>query len=146
MSRNTALLLLLSAGLALGPPQRARASGKPVPATTAQVVRPTPEPPLAPVVPPGAVQAPAAGTLFPIDPPAPAVSIRVRVAAAAAAGQDLEYRICVTNRSRAAAHHVLVRDPLPANAAFVRAAPEPAQREPELVWHLGTLPPCACRE
>jgi uncharacterized repeat protein (TIGR01451 family) len=55
------------------------------------------------------------------------------------AGQELEYRICVENRSPAAAHHVLVRNPLPANARFVRASPEPAVREPELLWRLGTL-------
>jgi uncharacterized repeat protein (TIGR01451 family) len=75
----------------------------------------------------------------PPDPPAPVVVLRVRVAASIAAGQELEYRICVENRSPAAAHHVLVRNPLPANARFVRATPEPAVREPELLWRLGTL-------
>jgi uncharacterized repeat protein (TIGR01451 family) len=74
------------------------------------------------------------------------VAIRVRVLAAAAAGQELEYHIRVINRSPAAAHHVTVRNPLPANAEFVRAVPEPAQHQPELAWHLGTLPPCACRQ
>jgi uncharacterized repeat protein (TIGR01451 family) len=41
---------------------------------------------------------------------------------------------------------VLVRNPLPANARFVRAQPEPTVREPELRWELGTLAPCARRE
>lgn len=86
------------------------------------------------------------GTPCPVDPPAPQVAIRVRVVAAAAAGQELEYHIRVVNRSPAAAHHVTVRNPLPANAEFVRAVPEPALHQPELAWHLGTLPPCACRE
>src|SRR5262249_55196008 len=43
-------------------------------------------------------------------------------------------------------HHVIVRNPLPANAEFVRATPAPAQAAPELIWRLGTLPPCGCRE
>ena len=89
---------------------------------------------------------PPAGSHCPLDPPPPTVAIRVRVADSAAAGQELVYRIHVVNRSPAAAHHVTVRNPLPANAAFVRTVPEPALREPELVWHLGTLPPCGCRE
>ncbi len=75
----------------------------------------------------------------PGDPPVPVVAIRLRVPATAAAGQDLEYHLCVENASRAPAHHVLVRNPLPANARFVRATPEPTMREPELRWDLGTL-------
>jgi uncharacterized repeat protein (TIGR01451 family) len=75
----------------------------------------------------------------PPDPPVPVVAIRVRVPAVATAGQELEYHLCVENCSNAAAHHVLVRNPLPANARFVRARPEPSVREPELRWDLGTL-------
>jgi uncharacterized repeat protein (TIGR01451 family) len=88
----------------------------------------------------------AAGCPCPVDPPVPAVGIRVRIPVSVAAGQDLEYHLHVENRSRAAAHHVLVRNPLPANAQFVRATPEPNRREPEVLWELGTLEPCACRE
>jgi uncharacterized repeat protein (TIGR01451 family) len=99
---------------------------------------PVPGPPPADAVPPA--------SSCPVDPPTPIVALRVRVPASAAAGQELEYHIHVENRSRAAAHHVLVRDPLPANARFVRAVPEPAEKEPELLWRLGTLEPCACRE
>src|SRR5262249_19604516 len=80
------------------------------------------------------------------DPPTPIVAIRVRVPASAAAGQDLEYHICVENLSAAPAHHVIVRNPLPANARYVRANPEPSAKEPELVWNLGTLEACGCRE
>ena len=130
-------LLLLAAGL-LG-------AAPPAPVRTAQREQLTPEPPLA-VAPPLPVAPLPGGTPCPVDPPAPQVAIRVRVVAAAAAGQELEYHICVVNRSSAAAHHVTVRNPLPANAEFVRAVPEPAQRQPELAWHLGTLPPCACRQ
>lgn len=142
-------LLLLAAGL-LG-------AAPPAPVRTAQRVQLTPEPPLAvappspslPVSPAGAgVMAPGlpGGTPCPVDPPAPQVAIRVRVVAAAAAGQELEYHIRVINRSSAAAHHVTVRNPLPVNAEFVRAVPPPALSQPELAWHLGTLPPCACRQ
>jgi uncharacterized repeat protein (TIGR01451 family) len=67
------------------------------------------------------------------------VAICVKVPVQAVAGQELEYRICLENRSWAAAHHVIVRDPLPANARFVRASPEPSARDPELQWRLGTL-------
>src|SRR5262245_56946200 len=145
MSTNSApVFLLLFLGLVLSPTiQRTCAADRSPPARTAQIVRPTPEPPLIGPLPPAA---PAVGTVAPVDPPAPTVAIRVRVAAAVAPGQELEYRICVTNRSRAAAHHVLVRNPLPANSTFVRATPEPTAREPELLWRLDTLPPCACRE
>jgi uncharacterized repeat protein (TIGR01451 family) len=80
------------------------------------------------------------------DPPTPIVALRVRVPAIASAGQDLEYRICIENLSPAPAHHVIVRNPLPANARFVRANPEPSAKEPELIWNLGTLAGCACKE
>jgi uncharacterized repeat protein (TIGR01451 family) len=79
------------------------------------------------------------GTAESSDPPAPVVILRVRVPASVTAGQELEYRMSVENCSTAAAHHVLVRNPLPAAARFVRASPEPAAREPELLWRLGTL-------
>jgi uncharacterized repeat protein (TIGR01451 family) len=80
------------------------------------------------------------------DLPTPVVSIRVEAPAESAVGQDLEYRIFVANRSQAAAHHVVVRDRLPANARFVRANPEPSETQPELAWELGSLEPGARRE
>jgi uncharacterized repeat protein (TIGR01451 family) len=87
----------------------------------------------------GAAQA----ALPPVDPPVPVVALFMRVPAAVSPGQEIEYHICVENRSAALAHHVLVRDPLPANARFIRATPEPSLREPELQWQLGTLKPGA---
>lgn len=81
-----------------------------------------------------------------VDPPTPVVSLRVRVPASSSPGAEIEYRICVENVSRAEAHHVTVRNPLPANARFVRATPQPTTPAPELSWELGTLVPCACRE
>src|SRR5262245_36017978 len=68
------------------------------------------------------------GSPCPPDPPTPVVALRVRVPAVAGLGQELEYHICVENSSAAAAHHVLVRNPLPANTRFVRATPEPSTR------------------
>ncbi len=82
----------------------------------------------------------------PSEPPVPVVAISVHVPATGAVGQDLEYRINVVNRSAAPAHHVVVRDRLPANARLVRANPEPAAGEPELLWQLGTLDAGASRE
>lgn len=79
-------------------------------------------------------------------PPTPAVSLHVRVLANAVAGKNLEYHIDIDNRSEAAAHHVVVRDPLPANARFVKADPEPATRAPDLLWRFGTLAPGAHKE
>jgi uncharacterized repeat protein (TIGR01451 family) len=131
-------------------PGRFTAASSP-PFRTAQGARlSTPEPPLAdappprPVLPGSPWTAPPVGE--PVDPPVPVVAIKVRVPAMAAPGQELEYRLLVENTSRAAAHHVLVRNPLPANARFVRAKPEPSAREPELQWRLGTLEARARRE
>jgi uncharacterized repeat protein (TIGR01451 family) len=80
----------------------------------------------------------------PADPPPPVVSLRVRVPACATAGQELEYRICVENVSKAAAHHVLVRNPIPANAKLVRTRPEADIVKNDVLWALGTLEPGAC--
>src|SRR5262249_52701404 len=82
----------------------------------------------------------------PTDPPTPAVALRVRVPAEAAPGAELTYRLEVENCSRAAAHHVTVKAPLPAGARFVRAAPEPSEKAPLLVWKLGTLESCKKRD
>jgi uncharacterized repeat protein (TIGR01451 family) len=99
---------------------------------------------------PGTVEPPLAGAPAPgsdvNEPPTPVVSIQVRVPAVGAAGQELEYRLIVENRSRAAAHHVLVRDKVPDNATFVKATPEPKDREPELRWDLGTMAAGARKE
>lgn len=164
--RLTGLVLLLgllgALALLLRP---AWAGPRPVPGKTAQLPS-SPEPPLAdqgqgpaqPAAPlaPRPVPQPQLqpqvqytqdyGTPCPEDPPPPVVSLRIRVPANGGAGQDLEYRICIENKSSAPAHHVVVRNPLPAHARFGRAHPEPAAREPELVWNLGTLEGCACRE
>jgi len=125
-------------GLCLHPGElRARFEQQPRPRTV--------EPPLAPSQAPGAAPfAPAPGLPTPpsaglVDPPTPTVSVRVRVAATSAVGQELEYRIVVENSSRADAHHVLLRNPLPANVRLVRATPEPSVREPELQWKFETV-------
>jgi uncharacterized repeat protein (TIGR01451 family) len=117
------------------------------PVLATQFVPSTPEPPLAgmPLPPRGGMALPI-GTPYPVDPPVPVVSIRVRVAAQSAPKQEIEYRICVRNTSTAPAHHVLVRNPLPSNARYVRANPEPARTEPEVQWQLGTVLPGACHE
>jgi uncharacterized repeat protein (TIGR01451 family) len=78
--------------------------------------------------------------------PTPVVSLRVAVPSQASLGQEVEYRITVTNRSAAPAHRVVVRDRLPANARFVRSQPPASATEPELLWELGTLAPGERRE
>ncbi len=142
----------------------ASAEPRPSPFRTAQITGPSsPEPPLAdgakpppgPALPtpvaPCPVEAPAPvvappGTACPVDPPTPTVAIHVRAPASAAAGEEVEYRLLVENTSRAPAHHVLVRNPLPEHARFVRATPKPDQTEGDLLWRLGTLDACARRE
>jgi uncharacterized repeat protein (TIGR01451 family) len=76
---------------------------------------------------------------LPKYPPPPVVKIRVRVAACSEPGRNIEYRICVENCSPAEAHHVVVKNALPANAKFVKAEPAPTKQEPELQWSLGTI-------
>jgi uncharacterized repeat protein (TIGR01451 family) len=82
----------------------------------------------------------------PKDPPPPVVKVKVRVPACAAPGRPIEYHLCVENCSTAEAHHVVLKNPLPANAKFVKADPEPTRLLPELQWHLGTIGGGATRE
>ena len=95
-------------------------------------------PPISPIGPMSAAE--------PADPPTPVVSLHVRAPAASAPGQEIDYRILVENLSRAAAHHVVVRAPLPANAAFVRASPEPSSHDGPVIWELETLQTGASKE
>src|SRR5262249_20186756 len=74
----------------------------------------------------------AGGTYCPTDPAAPLVRIKVRVPACAAPNEELEYRIHIENLGRTPAHHVIVRNPLPAHATFVRANPAPTTSDPVL--------------
>jgi uncharacterized repeat protein (TIGR01451 family) len=138
-------------------PSGGDATVEPAGVLVAQYFPSTPEPPLAGMplspragvplgTPLGSPLGTSFGTPHPVDPPTPAVSLRVRVAAQSAPKQEIEYRICVQNTSAASAHHVVVRNPLPANARFVRANPEPIRQDPELQWQLGTLQPGVCRE
>ena len=76
---------------------------------------------------------------WPLDPPAPTVTLKVRAPACAAPGRELEYRYFIENCSPADAHHVVVKNPLPANVKYVRASPAPHLLEPELQWRLGTM-------
>jgi uncharacterized repeat protein (TIGR01451 family) len=78
------------------------------------------------------------------DPAYPVVTIRVRVPADVPPGDDIKYVITVQNASAADAHAVTVRNPLPSDATFVKADPEPdkpqgSDKLPQLVWSFGTL-------
>lgn len=101
-----------------------------------------------PVVPaPGSIppspSAPAA-RLVP-DPPAPVVRVQVRVPADSAPGDELKYVITVQNTSRADAHQVTVRNPIPEGAEFAKADPKPDPKQTDekkhLYWSFGTLKP-----
>jgi uncharacterized repeat protein (TIGR01451 family) len=141
-NRRDVLFILLVTGQIIAP---GRAWARLGPCIPPPLLARTGEPPRSDaLVPPPANLASPIGE--PADPPAPIVVLRVRVLANTVAGQELEYRFCVENCSPAGAHHVTVRDPLPANARFVRASPEPSVREPELLWRLGTLEAGAKRD
>jgi len=81
-----------------------------------------------------------------LDPPAPLVKVRVRAPACTGPMAELKYCILVENCSPAEAHHVVVKNPLPKNAKFVKAEPEPTEKDGELRWNIGTLGGGACRE
>jgi uncharacterized repeat protein (TIGR01451 family) len=80
------------------------------------------------------------------DPPLPNVAVRVRVPDSIKAGEELTYHLCVENASKGEAYHVTVRSPLPANTKFVRADPPPSDKNKELIWRLGTMPPMSYRD
>jgi uncharacterized repeat protein (TIGR01451 family) len=154
---------------------RIQALSGPTPACTAQQTRPAPsgeEPPLAgspvPSKPPVSLAPPFtappptplapdaaypyAGPPFveaePMDPDVPVVRLRVRAPAQVQPDKDIEYRLTIENVSRAAAHHVLVRDRVPSGKRFVRAEPKPTGEpkptksgETDLLWDFGTLKP-----
>lgn len=82
----------------------------------------------------------------PADPPVPIVTVKVHIPACIDADKNLEYRICVENKSPAPAHKVVVLDQLPGNVKFVRASPMAHRTGPELQWQLGTLRGHACQE
>lgn len=74
------------------------------------------------------------------DPAHPVVAIRVRVPADMMPGDDIKYTITVQNVSAADAHSVSVRNPLTADAEFVKAEPKPSEAtDKQLVWNIGTL-------
>jgi uncharacterized repeat protein (TIGR01451 family) len=81
----------------------------------------------------------------PRDPQVPIVRLRVRVPARVQPDKDIEYRLTIENISGADAHHVVVRDRLPAGTRFVRAEPKPSSEKPakggvtDLLWDFGTL-------
>lgn len=89
---------------------------------------------------------PADDDCLPKYPPPPVVKIMVRVPACSDPGSAIKYTICIENCSTAEAHHVIVKNPLPDNAKFVKADPAPTKLAPELQWNLGTIGGGARRE
>jgi uncharacterized repeat protein (TIGR01451 family) len=122
-------------------------------------VRPVPAPASVPVpVPAPKSTVPATSTptpqTIPNVPPdllPPQVTITVKVPSVVAIGQEMEYRLIVQNHSRtAAAHHVFVRDWVPADVELIRAVPEPDPPRPgmekERIWSLKSIEPGGKRE
>lgn len=70
-----------------------------------------------------------------IEPPA----VVLRVLAPAQAQGDVNYQVCLENRSQSAAYGVLLRGQLPEGARLVRSDPSPKQTGKELLWEIGTL-------
>ena len=133
------LLLLL---VALPTPLAAAAAVTPPPDHSVYWVDCDPCPPCPPIIiiveePALVVPAPEPAPIEEICPPA--VVLQVLVPADAAPGKDVEYCLCVENRSPSAAHHVVLNNPLPAHARFARADPEPSALEPTMQWRLGSV-------
>ncbi|MFO0865871.1 MAG: hypothetical protein U0744_14680 [Gemmataceae bacterium] len=80
------------------------------------------------------------------EPPIPMVKLRVKAPACAPMGKEIEYRVKVDNCSQADAHHVVVKAALPVNVKLISASPIPHQKDPELQWHLGTVPAGGCHD
>ena len=80
------------------------------------------------------------------DPPPPVVLVRVRAPAELPADSPATYRITVENPSRSAAHHVLLKVTMPANATLNKATPLAETEPPQLLWKFGTLQPGQKRE
>lgn len=82
----------------------------------------------------------------PAAPAEPLVRLRVQAPARSEPDKEIEYRLSVENVSRAAAHHVVVRDRLPRGMEeHYRAEPKPSgtakakNGATDLLWDLGTL-------
>src|SRR3712207_5028680 len=60
------------------------------------------------------VVVPALPDCEPKDPPPPVLKVKVRVPAISSPGKAIEYLICVENCSTAEAHHVVLKNPVPA--------------------------------
>jgi len=89
---------------------------------------------------------PAAPAVLYPEPPTPTVKISIKGVDTAATGQDLTYRLTVTNPSEARAHNVIVHCPMPRGARYVKSLPEAkVLDEKELEWNLQTLEPGASR-
>lgn len=96
----------------------------------AQFVTPAPKSPTAPT---------AAPTVLYPEPPTPVVRISVKGLDTAPSGQELTFKLVVTNTSEAKAHNVVARCPVPKNAKLIKALPQPTAEGPDLEWQLETL-------
>jgi uncharacterized repeat protein (TIGR01451 family) len=105
----------------------------------AQYAVPAPTPAQAPA------PAPQPTVLYP-EPVTPVVKVSVKGVDTAATGQELTYRITVTNTSEARAHNVIARCPVPRGTKLVKALPQPNAEGKDLEWQLETLDAGASRQ
>lgn len=78
--------------------------------------------------------------------PQACIKIKTRVKACAEVGKRLEYQIKVRNESPAAAHNVIIKMTMPASVKVLEASPQLQARDPDLTWHLGTIPAHGCHD
>ena len=82
---------------------------------------------------------PTASTVLYPEPPTPVVRISVKGMETAPSGQELTFKLVVTNTSEARAHNVIARCPVPKNAKLIKALPQPSVEGKDLEWNLETL-------
>ena len=71
-----------------------------------------------------------------VEPPV----LALRVLAPARATGEVNYQVCIENRSNAAAHAVALRGMMPEGVRLLRADPAPKESGGELLWELGSFP------
>ncbi len=80
------------------------------------------------------------------DMPVPIIKVKVKAPACWETGKEMEYRIRIENHSPADAHHVVIKESLPASLKILRISPMPQKRFPELEWYWETIPGNGCAD
>ena len=144
---KTATLLIITALGAAAPASAQRQPNCPPPGFPTSI-RSSVEPPLAseplPREEPSRIRPVAQFDPLPASPgrlpPTPVVRVHVHAPAVAPSGDELQYRIDLSNPTRAGANKVRVRATLPKHTTFVTSEPAATTKsETELVWEIGKM-------